>query len=43
MGSHARSKQGASEREREMNDVLMLLPVTGKVGGKRKSTVVTMT
>lgn len=25
------------------DDVLMLLPVTGRVGGKRKSTVVTMT
>ena len=25
------------------NDILILLPVTGKSGGKRKSTVVTMT
>lgn len=27
----------------EMDDLLMLLPVTGRVGGKRKSTVVTVT
>ena len=29
--------------EKVMNNVLMLLPVTGRVGGKRKSTVVTIT
>lgn len=42
MGGHDWLGYGAKERGK-MDDVLMLLPVTGKVGGKRKSTVVTIT